>query len=138
MLTHIQKEWSDSCVSSEENTRQSSEIEISSKEDFGKIYEDLTASYVLTADIDLGGEVIEPIGPFEPKSDAPEDEEKPSALHISFRERDIRCPAVYNIRMRSACDPSNQKYPFHGIVQGFRREICRRCCGIFLWNDNGC
>lgn len=62
---------------SEENARQSFEIEISSKEDFGKIYEDLTASYVLTADIDLGGEVIEPIGHFEPKSDAPEDEETP-------------------------------------------------------------
>lgn len=28
--------------SSEENAQQSSEIEISSKEDFGKIYEDLT------------------------------------------------------------------------------------------------
>lgn len=63
--------------SSEENARQSSEIEISSKEDFGKIYEDLTASYALMADIDLGGEVIEPIGHFEPKSDAPEDEETP-------------------------------------------------------------
>lgn len=63
--------------SSEENAQQSSEIEISSKEDLGKIYEDLTACYVLTADIDLGGEVIEPIGHFEPKSDAPEDEETP-------------------------------------------------------------
>lgn len=63
--------------SSEENVQQPSGIEISSKEDFGKIYEDLTASYVLTADIDLGGEVIEPIGHFEPRSDAPEDEETP-------------------------------------------------------------
>lgn len=63
--------------SSEENEQQSSEIEISDKEDFGKIYEDLTASYVLTTDIDFGGETMEPIGHFEPKSDAPEDEETP-------------------------------------------------------------
>ncbi len=62
---------------SEENEQQSSEIMISSKEDLGKIYEDLTASYVLMADIDLGGETIEPIGIFEPRSDAPEDEETP-------------------------------------------------------------
>lgn len=59
---------------SEENEQQASEIEISGKEDFIKIYEDLTASYVLMADIDFGGETIELIGHFEPKSDAPEDE----------------------------------------------------------------
>ena len=69
--------------SSQENAQQSSEIAISSKEDFGKIYEDLTASYVLTADIDFGGEVIEPIGHFEPKSDAPEDEETPD-ISLAF------------------------------------------------------
>lgn len=60
-----------------ESSQQTSEIIISSKEDFVKIYDDLTASYVLMADIDLGGETIEPIGHFEPRSDAPEDEETP-------------------------------------------------------------
>ena len=68
---------------SEENEQQGSGIEISSKEDFLKIYEDLTASYVLTADIDFDGETIEPIGYFEPKSDEPEDEETPN-ISLAF------------------------------------------------------
>lgn len=62
-----------------ENERQESEIIISGKEDFIKIYEDLTASYVLMADIDFGGETMEPIGHFEPRSDEPEDAETPDS-----------------------------------------------------------
>ncbi len=53
-------------------------IRISDRESFMKIYDDLTASYVLDADIDFGGETINPIGIFEPKSDSPEDEETPN------------------------------------------------------------
>lgn len=64
---------------SEEDEQQVSEIIISGKEDFIKIYDDLTASYVLMADIDFGGETIEPIGHFEPRSDDPEDEETPDS-----------------------------------------------------------
>ena len=67
--------------SAEESSSESSDtdvIKISSKEDFMKIYDDLTASYSLEADIDFGGDVIEPIGTFKPKSENPEDEENPN------------------------------------------------------------
>ena len=53
-------------------------IEISDKDDFEKIYDDLTASYILTSDIDFEGEALEPGGFFEPKSEDPEDEETPN------------------------------------------------------------
>lgn len=46
-------------------------------EQLGAVRNDLTASYVLTADIDLDGAVFDPIGTFEPKSDAQEDAEAP-------------------------------------------------------------
>ena len=70
--------------SSDDNTQQdssdavSSTIEISDKEDFEKIYDDLTASYILTSDIDFEGETIRSVGYFEPKSEEPEDEETPN------------------------------------------------------------
>lgn len=53
-------------------------IEISDKADFLKIYDDLAASYILATDLDFSGEVINPIGVFEPKSDAEEDAETPN------------------------------------------------------------
>lgn len=65
-------------VENTENNPQETAVEIGSREDFAKVYDDLTASYILTADIDFGGETIDPIGTFEPKSDAPEDEETPN------------------------------------------------------------
>lgn len=66
-------------VSSEENKQQETAVEIGIRDDFAKIYDDLTASYILTADIDFGGEAMNPVGVFEPKSDAEEDAETPNA-----------------------------------------------------------
>ncbi len=66
-------------VSSAENDQKETAVEIGSRDDFAKMYDDLSASYILTADIDFGGETIKPVGIFEPKSDAPEDEETPNA-----------------------------------------------------------
>ena len=66
-------------VNSEENKQQETAVEIGSRDDFAKIYDDLTASYILTADIDFGGEAMNPVGVFEPKSDAEEDAETPNA-----------------------------------------------------------
>ena len=57
-------------VGSEENNQQETAVEIGSKEDFAKMYDDLSASYILMADIDFGGEAMNPVGIFEPKSDA--------------------------------------------------------------------
>ena len=65
-------------VGSEENNQQETAVEIGSKEDFAKLYDDLSASYILTADIDFGGEAMNPVGIFEPKSDAEEDAETPN------------------------------------------------------------
>ena len=65
-------------VGSTENNEQDTAVEIGSKDDFAKIYEDLSASYILTADIDFGGETVNPVGIFEPKSDAEEDAETPN------------------------------------------------------------
>ena len=70
---------SESSESSEESSEQNSDaIEISSADDFKKIYDDLTANYVLTGDIDFAGESIDPVGIFEPKSEAEEDSETPN------------------------------------------------------------
>jgi len=66
-------------VSSAENDQKETAVEIGSRDDFAKMYDDLSASYILTADIDFGGETIKLVGIFEPKSDAPEDEETPNA-----------------------------------------------------------
>ena len=65
-------------VGSTENNEQDTAVEIGSKDDFAKIYDDLSASYILTADIDFGGETVNPVGIFEPKSDAEEDAETPN------------------------------------------------------------
>ena len=65
-------------VGSTENNQQDTAVEIGSKDDFAKIYDDLSASYILTADIDFGGETVNPVGIFEPKSDAEEDAETPN------------------------------------------------------------
>ena len=52
--------------------------QVASAEQIDRIRDDLTASYVLIADIDLSGyENWEPIGAFQPLSDAPEDAEIP-------------------------------------------------------------
>lgn len=74
---NLQKDSSD-VVSSEENKQQETVVEIGSRDDFTKIYDDLTASYILMADIDFGGEAMNPVGVFEPKSDAEEDAETPN------------------------------------------------------------
>ena len=59
------------------------QIEIAEQMDH--IRENLEASYVLTADIDLSGyENWQPIGEFQPKSDAPEDAEVPKD-EVAFR-----------------------------------------------------
>lgn len=73
------QEDSSSIVSNVENDQQKTAVEIGSRDDFLKIYDDLTASYILTADIDFGGEAMNPVGIFEPKSDAEEDAETPNA-----------------------------------------------------------
>ncbi len=53
-------------------------VEIATAEDLFAVRENLSGSYVLTADIDLSGyENWEPIGAFRPRSDAPEDAEVP-------------------------------------------------------------
>ena len=65
-------------VGSTENNQQETAVEIGSRDDFAKIYDDLSASYILTADIDFGGETVNPVGIFEPKSDAEEDAETPN------------------------------------------------------------
>ncbi len=65
-------------VSSTDNDQHETAVEIGSRDDFEKIYDDLSGAYILTADIDFGGEAINSIGTFEPKSDAAEDEETPS------------------------------------------------------------
>ena len=51
--------------------------QIATVEQLGKVRDDLTKSYILTADLDLGSEAFTPIGTFEPKSDAEEDAETP-------------------------------------------------------------
>ncbi len=65
-------------VNSTKNNQQETAVEIGSKDDFAKIYDDLSASYILMADIDFGGETMNPVGIFEPKSDAEEDAETPN------------------------------------------------------------
>ena len=65
-------------VGSKEKNQQETAVEIGSRDDFAKIYDDLSASYILTADIDFGGETVNPVGIFEPKSDAEEDAETPN------------------------------------------------------------
>lgn len=65
-------------VGSEEKNQQETAVEIGSRDDFAKIYDDLSSSYILTADIDFGGEAVNPVGIFEPKSDAEEDAETPN------------------------------------------------------------
>lgn len=52
------QEDSSSIVSNVENDQQKTAVEIGSSDDFLKIYDDLTASYILTADIDFGGEAM--------------------------------------------------------------------------------
>lgn len=47
--------------------------QIATVEQLGKVRDDLTKSYVLTADLDLKSEAFAPIGTFESKSDAEED-----------------------------------------------------------------
>lgn len=51
--------------------------QIATVEQLGKVRDELTKNYVLTADIDLKNEAFTPIGAFEPKSDAEEDAETP-------------------------------------------------------------
>ena len=65
-------------VGSTEKNQQETAVEIGSRDDFAKIYDDLSASYILTADIDFDGETVNPVGIFEPKSDAEEDAETPN------------------------------------------------------------
>ena len=65
-------------ASGAENNQQETAVEIGSRDDFAKIYDDLSSSYILTADIDFGGEAVNPVGIFEPKSDAEEDAETPN------------------------------------------------------------
>lgn len=65
-------------VGSRENKKQETAVEIGSRDDFAKIYDDLSASYTLTADIDFGGETVNAVGIFEPKSNAEEDAERPN------------------------------------------------------------
>lgn len=65
-------------VGSRENKKQETAVEIGSRDDFAKIYDDLSASYTLTADIDFGGETVNAVGIFEPKSNAEEDAETPN------------------------------------------------------------
>lgn len=52
-------------------------VEISTAEELAAINDNLSGSYVLTADIDLAGIEWMPIGAFKPLSDAPEDAEMP-------------------------------------------------------------
>ncbi|MBQ8306313.1 MAG: hypothetical protein IJX90_08880 [Blautia sp.] len=52
-------------------------IEVATAEDLAAMNEDLTADYVLTADIDLGGEVWTPIGSFSPAGEEGEEAEMP-------------------------------------------------------------
>ena len=52
--------------------------QIATAEQLDRVRDDLTAHYILTADIDLSGyENWEPIGAFQSRSDAPEDAEVP-------------------------------------------------------------
>ena len=53
-------------------------IEIASAEDLGEVMDNLSAYYVLTADIDLEGASITPIGSFVPVGEEGEDAETPS------------------------------------------------------------
>ena len=63
--------------------------QIATAEQLDRVRDDLTAHYILTADIDLSGyENWEPIGAFQSRSDAPEDAEVPHpdfAFTGSFR-----------------------------------------------------
>lgn len=79
-VSSVSEAESDSSETAEESSDEenSNAIEISSADDFKKIYDDLTANYVLTADIDFSGASIEPVGTFEPKSDSEEDSETPN------------------------------------------------------------
>lgn len=53
-------------------------IEISSAEDFALIQDDLSAYYLLQADIDFGGDTITPVGSFVQKGEEGEDAETPA------------------------------------------------------------
>lgn len=77
------QESTDDTAEQEPSDSTNGSIEISDKDDFQKIYDDLTASYILTSDIDFEGEALEPVGCFEPKSEEPEDEETPN-ISLAF------------------------------------------------------
>ena len=53
-------------------------IEIATAEELAAINENLSGHYVLTADIDLGGEEWSPIGSYAPSGESPEEQEIPS------------------------------------------------------------
>ena len=53
-------------------------IEIATAEELAAVNENLSGHYVLTADIDLGGEEWTPIGTYAPSGDSPEEQEIPS------------------------------------------------------------
>ena len=52
-------------------------IEIATAEELAAVNEDLTADYVLTADIDLRGEEWTPLGAFAPSGETEEEQETP-------------------------------------------------------------
>ncbi|MEY8336031.1 hypothetical protein AALB53_23605 [Lachnospiraceae bacterium 47-T17] len=87
---------------STENSEQDEAVEIGSRDDFAKIYDDLSASYILTADIDFGGEAVNPVGIFEPKSDAEEDAETPNTAMAFTGTFDGNGHTLSNIKIDAA------------------------------------
>ena len=66
------------CFGLAANAREASVVSISTAEELAAMSEDLTADYVLEADIDLSGMEWTPIGAYAPSGESPEEQEIPA------------------------------------------------------------
>ena len=79
MCTAVYAETADESSSSSASAAEGSVIEISTAEELAAVADDLSADYVLVADIDLEGMDWTPIGSFVPSGESEEEQETPSA-----------------------------------------------------------
>ena len=75
-------------------------IEISTAEELAAINDNLSGHYVLTADIDLGGEEWTPIGSYAPSGESEEEQEIPSAEYAFSGTFDGQGHTISNLSIR--------------------------------------
>ena len=75
-------------------------IEISTAEELAAINDNLSGHYVLTADIDLGGEEWTPIGSYAPSGESEEEQENPSAEYAFTGTFDGQGHTISNLSIR--------------------------------------